>query len=115
MKVMGVERVTVLTPADSTQSARRRPFRGWQPTRCRSSALNLQYPILGTCHRDGDRQIWVAAVLAVDEREASMTYHIKPGPKPKREDGGDDRRRHVDPPNAPKHPTLPIHNPPKKK
>lgn len=44
-----------------------------------------------------------------------MTYHIKPGPKPKREDGGDDRRRHVDPPNAPKHPTLPIHNPPKKK
>jgi len=38
-------------------------------------------------------------------------YAIKPGPKPKREDGKDDRRRHVDPPNKPKHPTLPIHKP----
>jgi len=36
---------------------------------------------------------------------------IKPGPKPKKDDGSDDRRRHVDPPNAPKHPTLPTHNP----
>ncbi len=45
-----------------------------------------------------------------------MTYNIKPGPKPKKEDGTDDRRRHVDPPNAPKHPTLPIHkHDPKKK
>ncbi|MFD0765264.1 hypothetical protein ACFQZI_10410 [Mucilaginibacter lutimaris] len=34
---------------------------------------------------------------------------IKPGPKPKKEDGSDDRRRHVDPPNKPKHPTLPPH------
>ncbi|MCW0424706.1 hypothetical protein [Xanthomonas sacchari] len=41
-----------------------------------------------------------------------MTYHIKPGPKPKKEDGTDDRRRHVDLPNAPKHPTLPIHKHP---
>lgn len=45
-----------------------------------------------------------------------MTYHIKPGPKPKKDDGTDDRRRRVDLPNAPKHPTLPIHeHPPKKK
>lgn len=45
-----------------------------------------------------------------------MTYHIKPGPKPKKEDGTDDRRRHVDEQNAPKHPTLPIHkHDPKKK
>ncbi len=45
-------------------------------------------------------------------------YAIKPGPKPKREDGQDDRRRHVDPPSKPKHPTLPTHyptHPPKKK
>jgi hypothetical protein len=40
-----------------------------------------------------------------------MTYNIKPGPKPKKEDGTDDRRRHVDPPNMPKHPTLPVHKP----
>ena len=38
-----------------------------------------------------------------------MFTDIKPGPKPKREDGKDDRRRHVDPPNDKKHPTLPIH------
>jgi len=44
-----------------------------------------------------------------------MTYQIKPGPKPKKEDGTDDRRRHVDQPNAPKHPTLPIHKHPPKK
>lgn len=45
-----------------------------------------------------------------------MTHHIKPGPKPKKQDGTDDRRRHVDLPNAPKHPTLPIHkHDPKKK
>jgi len=43
-----------------------------------------------------------------------MNYHIKPGPKPKKEDGSDDRRRHVDPPNKPKHPTLPLHDPKKK-
>jgi len=40
---------------------------------------------------------------------------LKPGPKPKTEEGNDDRRRHVDLPNAPKHPTLPIHNPTKPK
>ncbi|MCY4754859.1 hypothetical protein [Pelomonas aquatica] len=45
-----------------------------------------------------------------------MTHPIKPGPKPKKQDGTDDRRRHVDPQNAPKHPTLPIHkHDPKKK
>jgi hypothetical protein len=43
-------------------------------------------------------------------------YAIMPGPKPKKEDGSDDRRRHVDPPSKPKHPTLPVHKPePKKK
>lgn len=42
-----------------------------------------------------------------------MSYHIKPGPKPKKEDGTDDRRRHVDPPNKQKHPTLPVHQPKK--
>jgi len=38
-----------------------------------------------------------------------MFTDIKPGPKPKREDGKEDRRRHVNPPNDKKHPTLPIH------
>ena len=38
-----------------------------------------------------------------------MFTDIKPGPKPKREDGKDARRRHVNPPNDKKHPTLPIH------
>jgi hypothetical protein len=43
-------------------------------------------------------------------------YAIKPGPKPKKDDGTDDRRRHVDPPTKKRHPTLPIHKPePKKK
>jgi hypothetical protein len=43
-------------------------------------------------------------------------YAIKPGPKPKKDDGTDDRRRHVDPPNKREHPTLPVHKPePKKK
>ncbi|MDH0865620.1 hypothetical protein [Mitsuaria sp. GD03876] len=45
-----------------------------------------------------------------------MTTHIKAGPKPKKEDGTDDRRRHVDEENSKKHPTLPIHkHDPKKK
>lgn len=39
---------------------------------------------------------------------------INPGPKPKREDGKDDRRHHVNPPTKPKHPTLPVHDPKKK-
>lgn len=34
---------------------------------------------------------------------------IKPGPKPKTEKGQDDKRRRVDPPNKPKHPTLKPH------
>jgi len=34
---------------------------------------------------------------------------IKPGPKPKKEDGSDDQRRRVDPPTAPKHPDLKPH------
>ncbi|SDC59864.1 hypothetical protein SAMN04490189_0031 [Pseudomonas koreensis] len=42
-----------------------------------------------------------------------MSTHIKPGPKPKRDDGKDDRRRHVNPENKPKHPTLPTHKPEK--
>ena len=33
-------------------------------------------------------------------------HAIKPGPKPKTEEGEDDRRRRVDPPNQPKHPDL---------
>lgn len=42
---------------------------------------------------------------------------IKPGPKPKKEDGTDDRRRKVDPPNQRKHPGLkpPIHKPGEKR
>lgn len=36
---------------------------------------------------------------------------IKPGPKPKRDDGKDDRRHHVNPETKPKHPSLPIHKP----
>ncbi|WP_267875149.1 hypothetical protein [Massilia aurea] len=43
-----------------------------------------------------------------------MSNSIKPGPKPKREDGHDDQRRHVNPPNKPKHPSLPVHKPVKK-
>lgn len=34
---------------------------------------------------------------------------IKPGPKPQKEDGTDDRRRRVDPVTKPKHPTLRPH------
>ena len=34
---------------------------------------------------------------------------IKPGPKPKREDGNDDQRRRVNPETKPKHPTLKPH------
>lgn len=42
---------------------------------------------------------------------------IKPSPKPKKEDGSDDRRRRVDPPAAPKHPGLKphIHKPSEKR
>ena len=40
--------------------------------------------------------------------------HILPGPESEKDDGTDDRRRRVDPPIAPKHPTLPAHKPPKK-
>lgn len=40
---------------------------------------------------------------------------IKPGPKPKTEEGQDDRRRRVDPPSQPKHPTLKPHDPKKGK
>jgi hypothetical protein len=43
-------------------------------------------------------------------------HAIKPGPKPKTEEGEDDRRRRVDPPNQPKHPDLKPHVPkPKEK
>ena len=39
-----------------------------------------------------------------------QTIHaIKPGPKPKKEDGTDDRRQRVDPATKPKHPTLKPH------
>lgn len=38
-----------------------------------------------------------------------MLTDIKPGPKPKREDGKEDRRWHVNPPDDKKHPTLPVH------
>ncbi|SFW85464.1 hypothetical protein [Chitinophaga sancti] len=34
---------------------------------------------------------------------------IKPGPKPKKEDGTVDKRRRVDHPNKPKHPDLKPH------
>jgi len=34
---------------------------------------------------------------------------IKPGPKPKKEDGGDDKRRRVTPEVKPKHPDLKPH------
>jgi hypothetical protein len=34
---------------------------------------------------------------------------IKPGPKPKKEDGTPDERRRVTPPNKPKHPGLKPH------
>ncbi len=44
-----------------------------------------------------------------------MPNSINPGPKPQRDDGQDDQRHHVNPPNKPKHPTLPVHDPKKKK
>lgn len=34
---------------------------------------------------------------------------IKPGPKPRKPDGTDDRRQRVDPANKPKHPDLKPH------
>ncbi|WP_175404031.1 hypothetical protein [Mucilaginibacter sp. PPCGB 2223] len=40
---------------------------------------------------------------------------IKPGPKRQKEDGKDDRRQRVDPPNKPKHPDLKPHQPKPKK
>jgi len=39
----------------------------------------------------------------------STIQAIKPGPKPKKEDGTPDRRRSVTPPNQPKHPILDPH------
>ncbi len=62
---------------------------------------------------DFGRHLDSAAGLAAGNKGSFMN-HIKPGPKPKKDDGTDDRRRHVDPPNAPKHPTLPVHDPKKK-
>lgn len=38
-----------------------------------------------------------------------QTEGIKPGPKRQKEDGSDDKRQRVDPPNAPKHPKLKPH------
>jgi len=38
-----------------------------------------------------------------------QTEAIKPGPKRQKEDGSDDKRQRVDPPNAPKHPGLKPH------
>lgn len=39
-----------------------------------------------------------------------ITIHaIKPGPKPKKDDGTDDKRRRVDPATKPKHPSLKPH------
>ena len=40
---------------------------------------------------------------------------IKTGPKRQTEEGKDDKRQRVDPPNAPKHPTLKPHDPKKGK
>jgi len=42
-----------------------------------------------------------------------MFTDIKPGPKPARDDGKDDRRHHVNPENKDKHKTLPVHKPAK--
>lgn len=58
--------------------------------------------------------MYISSAVIVIARKVNMS-HINPGPKPKKEDGTDDRRHHVDPPNAPKHPSLPIHKPPPKK
>ena len=41
------------------------------------------------------------------------TQAINPGPKPKKEDGTDDRRHYVNPETKPKHPTLKPHVPKK--
>ena len=41
------------------------------------------------------------------------TQAIKPGTKPKKQDGTDDRRQHVNPETKPKHPTLKPHVPKK--
>lgn len=37
-------------------------------------------------------------------------WAIKPGPKPKKEDGTPDRRRRVNPETKPKHPSLKPHD-----
>lgn len=36
-------------------------------------------------------------------------FEIKPGPKPRKDDGTPDRRRHVTPDYSPKYPTLDPH------
>jgi hypothetical protein len=58
---------------------------------------------------------WRSEAQPNDCFDGKYMTSINPGPKPKRQDGKDDRRHHVDPPTAPKHPTLPIHKTPKKK
>jgi len=42
-------------------------------------------------------------------RHYEKNQAIKPGPKPKKEDGSDDRRHRADPPTQPKHPGLKRH------
>lgn len=48
-------------------------------------------------------------ILTLKQIIMAKTQGIKPGPKPKKEDGTDDKRRRVDPPNQPKHPDLKPH------
>ena len=48
-------------------------------------------------------------VIILKSNTMQQIEAIKPGPKPKKEDGTDDRRQRVDPDNRPKHPTLKPH------
>jgi hypothetical protein len=77
--------------------------------------LHSMWSSQGDGKSPGSRQRARYSSIEQDMKEKVMSNHINPGPKPVREDGKDDQRHHVNPPTAPKHPTLPLHNPPKKK
>lgn len=48
-------------------------------------------------------------INSLNNRNMEIVRAIKPGPKPKKDDGTKDRRRRVTPENKPKHPKLKPH------
>jgi len=54
----------------------------------------------------------ILAVINHNQKQfmETITADIKPGPKPKKQDGTPDERRRVNPENQPKHPKLKPHD-----